>query len=469
VQGFTIPIELFGEENVATDGDVSEIVISLGGSDQPDGTKGTVWENGNSHWSVVSACEETPQGNHVGYFRFLGESGNPIYMSSKYFFGDPDKDIQFPKVAAAFFTKSGQLPWPNWYIFVEVAVVFQVWNEDTGTWDLAIEIFRFEPVHFAPGQLDQIVQIGDPTLRILDEDVNCMYPDVAYNPFRGHILIVYSRDDHPGARVVYFRQGLRSDPYININWNTSRYPAQNFSHNGFHPRIDVGWIQTYQQPLQWMAAIVYTGAHDDRWRPWYNYWPVILQQPTLVNDQEIMFPDVIYDDHAGGLPVLDIGPPGSNFAAVVWNQAKDTQNPQNWQNVSVAYIDTKGCWCLFTLPDDPETLSSYPSICIHNNDSEHPQASVSYLYKDPDTNGHWEPRMRLIDSGNPLYLHNPTGFDLFVIYGDWQPLDCITNWFGMSTSLIVYPGNWYWMTWTSMLPGDAEPCHVHGAFGFTEE
>jgi hypothetical protein len=449
----------------------------MGGSNQPNGTKGTVWENGDSHWSVVSACEETPQGNHVGYFRFLGESGDSDYISPKHFFGDPDKDIQFPKVAAAFFTKSGYLPYPWQYIFVEVAVVYQVRNDPADPWDLDIEIFRFEPDNFIPGELDQIEQIYDSTTTTLDGGVNCMYPDVAYNPDRGHVLVVYSREDQPGRRMVYFRQGLRGDgishPYWFIDWNTtSSYRAQKGDHNGFHPRIDVGWIQPYGQPSeQWIAAIVYTGWQQyNRWRPWFNYWPVYVQQP-LDNDQEIVFPDVIYDDHAGGLPVLDIGPPGSNFAAVVWTQAKGT-DPGDWEEVSVAYIDTRGGSCLFTPPTpepDDEPLSSYPSICIHDYDSQHPQASVSYLYKAAGPTSHWVPNMRMVDSGHPPYLYDPAEFTGVVIYGDWHPLDCIYNWFGMSTSLIVYPDNKYWMTWTSMLPGDTEPCHVHGAFGFTEE
>jgi hypothetical protein len=76
--------------------------------------------------------------------------------------------------------------------------------------------------------------------------------------------------------------------------------------------------------------------------------------------------------------------------------------------------------------------------------------------------------MRWVEPGNPVDLGNPMDLSPAIIYGDWEPLDCISNWFGMSTSLIVYPENQYWMLWTSMLPGDAEPCHVHGAFGFTQ-
>ncbi len=464
-QWFYNPIQLFGDVNVNSDADVSEIVISLGGTPQPGGTQGTVWAHGGSHWSVVTTRVETQQGNHIGYYKFLGEGVSGDWVSPGIPFGLPGRDIAFPKVAAAYFTHPAHQV-NDRYTFVEVAIVFMLRNEADTQWDLAVQILRFDPDDFVVGDLDQIEPLGPVLVLVLDDDFNCMYPDVAYYPERGHIIIVYSRDDLPGSRFVYYRMGLRDDPYDTINWIELEWRAQNPYHNGFHPRIDIGWIKLFGEELQWMVGLVYTGAHDDRWRPWYNYWPAASLGPQTYYNHEIPFPDPVYLEHGGGLPVVDIGPPGSNFAAAVWTQAKNPLFPEDWETVSVAYMDILGCYTLLS-PENSQELSSYPSISIHDNDFDDPISSISYLHKD-NPNDHWWPSMRYFQPDPPDVNPGPRDYWNFEIYGDWQAMDSISRWYGMSTSLIVYPDDSYWFTWTSKIPGDAEPCRIHGSFGFTE-
>ncbi len=475
VQSFTEPFELWGDVNLRyTDADVAAIIQGPLGVLQP---IGTVWEHGESRWSVASCLREGLDGNHIIQYRFLGEGVTEDHVSPPLTFNIADRDIRFPKVAACYFYDP-LFPFEISHTLVEVTLVFQVWNDVLQRWDLGIQILRFDPDDFVVGSLENIEPSPlVPVPLTTFSDFEYTYPDVAYEPLNGRIVVVYCKNNYLGMGMshIWYRKAGRGHPFsAPPYWATYDFIAQDPlmpPHNGFHPRLDIGWIQFGTPQEEWMLALAYTGAHDYRWRVWINYWEADTFLPQTVNDRELLIPDPDYKDLGAGLPVVDIGPPGSNFAAIVWNQANDIQSPHNWENVSVAYMDSWGCWCLFDpFQEEPldRTWSSYPSLSVHDSAPFDPRVSVSYLHRH-QVDSEWWPSMRWVepDPGNPVDMGNRMQF-VSLVYGDWDALDCIDAWLGMTTALIVYPGNQYWMLWTSMLVGEVEPRRIHGAYGFTE-
>jgi hypothetical protein len=384
----------------------------------------------------------------------------------------------FPRVAACYFYDPVH-PNDYDYTFVEVSLVYQWLNQATGLTDIVIQRLFYDPADFSQGNI-QNIQPFHSNSQWFESDKRCIHPDVAYDPTTGNIFIVFTQYDDPWHAYVYHRVGMRKYPFPWIDpwyiWIAQR--VLNDEHNGFNARIDIGRVAVVSPYTvqNWIVGIAYTGSSDiDGFHVRINYWPAALYGAHPENDTPIFDPAPEYG-HSAGVPSIDIGPPGTNFAAIVYNQAKS----ESWNNVTVTYMDNRGGLARFTPIENPEDeWSAFPSVAIHNHISGNDfLASVSYLYKGPGTQDRWNPRARWVetatDPGTGVAINTTLGNPMVInenVHGEWDSGSLFDHYWGMNTALVVYDNvltQNYWMLWSSALAGQSDPQQVHGTYGYTE-
>ncbi len=454
----------------------------------------TPWEDffGRS-WAVAVGHEYQQSGGHRFVVRFLCSNGS---MSDAFYVSLPEQEIRSVRVAACYFNQIdgfGNGP------FVEVAITYQRWHSVEEYWFIQVHRLAFSPTDFNTGNFEFDWGYSYPVCH--RAGMQEIQPDIAYNPETGDLFLVFSRLEAPGLTRIYYSQGIRLPNLRLVDWATwgigrlAQYEFQPgdppevidwMKHNGYHARIDIGRIAFGHYPynVDWMIAIAYTGgklalAWPGRWHVRINYWPVSY----LPTNADFLATNMSVFDHkfgnlAGGLPMLDIGPPGTNMAAVVWTQARSS----SWSNATVSYWDTHGGHNRINADSTwGTTCSASPSVVIHDYDPGEPDylfASVSYLTSTNYMWAHWEPQIRYFESmidpepgttPEEIAVLDDSFFDIedndpeTDIHGKWDVGTAPEHFIGTSSSLTVL-GNEFWMVWSGFEFG-AGPTVIYGTYG----
>ena len=199
--------------------------------------------------------------------------------------------------------------------------------------------------------------------------------------------------------------------------------------------------------------------------------------PANYTDNDFGWEDGVFGDFPAGNPSVDIGPPDTNQASLVWMQAKSDEH----SNSTVMYADTHDGLISYTrLHPDPTwgtPCSAFPSVAVH----EYPgtgnyRTSVSLLLCSDYVTGVWRAGYCWVEStpGSSAVGVGPVStifLPPFVhLMGDWDPGASIEHDYGTSSSLTVY-GSSYWVTWSAFQADLAiwvgGPTSVWGAYGDT--
>jgi hypothetical protein len=469
VMGFQqTPVAVFSGNYDYLDADAATIMNGFG-TEVPD----TVWEDDEGHnWAVATALEYDGSETHILY-RFLGDDEYMGTMSAMFTIDDLPVKIRFPRVASSFFDVSTD--------FVEVAIAYQYWDLGGNDWDIGVVRIGFDPAVFDVDHPEYIEPEWTAAPEGVDTVFSEIHPDLAYTPETGDLWLVYSKNVDEGIWHIYVLPGMRDDQDKTVvEWNSNyEQIAQNTSgleaHNGFHPRIDIGFIKLpgYSPPAQWMLVIAYTGGHQpgeavhSRWHVRVNYWPVFdLIATPFTNNWYVR--DWEFGDYPGGVPMIDVGPKGSDFGALVWTQAKT----DDWSNCTLSYVDSRGGRHHQT-PDSEwgSMCTAFPSVAVHQWESGTDYyASVSFLRSQNYVNEYWNPRAVLLTTDTTELWPDKTSAanSLTVsstIHGTWDPGGIVEHYLGLSTALTVMDDK-FWVIWSGYDEG-AGPDTVYGSFGST--
>ncbi len=465
------PIRIFTGDDDAVDADVATILNGPGTGDDVD----TPWEDGDDNsWAVAVGVHWVDVDNQTILYRFLCEDG----LDPDHPVGTVDTDeglIRLPRVAACYFPDGDPDP------FVEVVVAYQFREDDGDDWDIRVQRLEFDPADFT--SISTIDPVSDDPLFVVPavtlDDEHEIQPDIAYDPRNGNLWLVYSYNKASGLWDIYSVFGLRYSGYV--LWASPQVSHEQ-AKNGFHPRIAIGLLHMGATPGQyWILGMGYTTgtpppAVDDRWHIRIAWWKLDL--PILViNDFPIGCGDENFREFPSGLPMVDIGPPGTNHAAVVCTQAKSNE----WSDTTVCYWDHKGAHMdICTDSGWGVNSATFPAVAIHeytDDPEDHWFASVSYLRTDNYVSGYWEPMVAQIDTFFPggdlgeaelgdeediLDLINGPYF-----YGEWDPGMLIEHNVGMSSGMSILSNSSYWSVWSGYETGGG-PNSVYGAHGYTE-
>jgi len=449
------PWAVFEGDHPCTDGYVKAIIDGPGS-----GEPGTVWLDPNENSWSVSTClvnQETQDLEHIGYFRFLPE--NPVDEND---FG-PARPIgypgqsRYPRGAGIFFPA-----WDNGT--VEILFVIQWWDEQGEDWDLLIERHLYTPDEFANEDWNFPTQQTPAQFVRFNTEENEMAPDIAYDPETGDVYIVYTKEIDPDTSKVYLRWGYRQYAGNAIQW-THEQEAQDDTHNGTHPRIDIGRVTIFPFNYENIVAVAYINNEDENnFRVHINYWPTSNHSgPFDQFDCQVLDPD--HADYPAGFPVVDIGPPGTDIAALVFMQEVEDQGPTKPEST---YIDTRS-FQFIHLGDiyNQNTAIAYPSVAVHDTNGNPFESSVSLLVKDfTSSNNPWHPHAHIVTNNSHVYTQDTITRidDELEIHGYWSLGYALDNDFGINTSLVVYESS-YWLVWSSTFGVDV-PETVHGSYGF---
>jgi hypothetical protein len=167
----------------------------------------------------------------------------------------------------------------------------------------------------------------------------------------------------------------------------------------------------------------------------------------------------------GGCPVIDIGPPGTNYAAVVWTQGRG----ESLNDVTIAVVDNRFGWAtLDETGGEEEPGSCLGSIAVHNDSSGDIRSSISFFHTDSIESEDWLPYAIYIEAdpngGEATWADeaDPLADDIF---GEWDVASFENHYYGMNTALTVFD-NYYWMVWSGYQIGST-PDEVWGTFGYT--
>jgi hypothetical protein len=466
------PVAIFSGNYDYLDADAAAIMNGFGTGP---GNWDTVWEDGDEQkWSVATALEYEGSETHILY-RFLGDDADMETMSAMFTIDDLPVKIRFPRVASSYFDVNENTK------FVEVAIAYQYWNN--GDWDIGVVRMGFNPLDFEDDGIDDIAPIW--TAVSVEQNMTTLvseiHPDIAYNPGTGDLWLVYSKSEGEGVWHIYVLQGRRQGTYkTEVPWNIvneqiAQRTDEDHTHNGFHPRIDIGYITLPGYNLNWMLVIAYTGGHEPgttvngRWHIRVNYWPVSGLIPTPFSNNWYVH-DSVFDNYPAGVPMIDIGPQGSDFGALVWTQAK----ADDWSNCTLSYLDSR--YGMYHQSLDAEwagECTAFPSVVAHpHSGGPHDpyNASVSYLRTANYVNGYWNPKAVLLttDPDGPWGEKTSAGDALPIsstIHGKWDPGGIVEHYLGLSTALTVMDDR-FWVIWSGYDEG-AGPDTVYGSFGWT--
>jgi hypothetical protein len=468
------------------DADISGIIQGPGNAVlDPD----VAWEYDGHTFSVAVALEEIPASTErtISY-RFLGDDQNNYITSAILQVPGVQGEINFARVASCFFVDVNQ-PDNTWQTFVEVAIVYQI--EEAGQRDIQLVRMGFDPIDFVLN--GSTIPVTEPAwtvapYEIFDGDgLDQIMPDIAYDPRRenmseygGNVYVTFVRyidAHHTKIFGVEIPRANIGDPWTQSNLLTEPlHPRpepiqlQSYIENGFHPRIDVGFLSFPENNInfaEWKVGIAYTGDND-------HYHPRVIMfemPPNAPNYMDNGIAPLQFAQLAGGMPVIDIGPLGTNHAAVAWSQSRS----ESWNDVTVAYWDS--LLNFFQLhPNSGVMSSASPSVCVHNRQagSDIYQTSIAFL-STPNVNSHsWEARAMLVECNmtnpeEPIFTtHQPHHFTFTSFFGEFDIGSHYTNWYGLSSSITAYDDR-YWALWSSIdqPAGQTAIQQVHGAYGFT--
>jgi hypothetical protein len=389
-------------------------------------------------------------------------------------------NARFLRVAACSFSypKPPSAPdsaWP-FYTFVEVTMVYQLWDTDDLRWKVHVTRYGFRPQDFQ--NLQTMQSAWGPINQIIDDEVvthgaGVIMPDVAYDPRsagKGDLYVVFARYMDANHAFLYGQKGTRAvwpltkytvswpqDDVSSILQIVTYVPPGGLEPCAFHPRIDIGEISFGQGG--WQFGVVWTGVNysvADSFQVRVSYgrvdnWPSFLDIP------------IITPGTASGMPTIDIGPPGTNSGAIGWTQATG----QSWNEVGVQVASFhSGTQSLFidqATQLAPKRATASPSVAI----SGPSETSVSYLRSNNPNSWPWEPCARLITSGATPETPVAPG-----LHGEYDSGSAYSNWYGMSTSLSADSDGYYWMLWSGwrsdVTQQDDGLKRVYGAYGFAE-
>jgi hypothetical protein len=471
---FQTAVQIFAGDvdNPSVDADNAEVTKGPGS-----GAVGEPWvDNQGNNWGVATAIREDALGRHVVVFRKLGVSslevgftGQTVYTVPFPYIPPPNqvREARLPKVAACYFP-DGDPP------FVEFAFTYQYLDTsgENDDWECVIARCRFDN----PGNgFDALTPYWFPLDLLPDADAWNVQPDIAYDATTGDLYVVCAVYVGPGTSNLYVIKCTRSQNFLTISHGDAVI-AQYLGHNSFHPRIDIGQVKFYPYlGNQWLVGVAYTGWSEDMgWHVRLSYWATYENNYAA---HDFGWEDPTFRKFPAGLPCIDIGPPGSDHAAMAWMQAKS----DDWANSTVIYADTKP-----TGEDNKHQLSygvlhpdstwgspcsAFPSVAVHKHSGDIYRSSISLLISTDYVAGKWVPTAVAahtypandsVGFGTPVPIPGVAEAD-----GKWDSGTTVEHYFGMTTALTVYQ-NSYWMVWSGFDPADAGgPTSVWGAFGFT--
>jgi len=470
--------------NPTVDADVGEIICGPG-SETTD--IGKPWSNtvGN-HYAVAVALNRDGNGDCLIPVAIL-ETGlsQTVYLCDPVSVQDVSI-IRLPKVAACHFAGAD----PQ---FIEISIIFQFWDEIEPVnppqgwkenWETGLIRMWFDPDEFPSGG-QPVNQTFETVKEYLDDSYlyDNIHPDIAYDPNTGDLYMI-SVVNNMGDADLFFTLGER-DPIglttVKCEYIVFAQDTDDSTLNSFSPRIDIGKIDFLDYSGKWMIAFAYTGHNTDLgWHVRLNYWSLDETgvDPENYRTNDIGWADPLFYPFPAGMPVLDIGPPGSNHAAMVWNQAKTDE----WSNSTVMYADTHNGYISYTRlhpdPSWPAVCSAMPSVAVHEySGSGDYRASVSFLYCGDYVTGIWRPAAVRIETGEEsnnvdigitqLIQMSPFAWSL----GKWDSGATVEHNYGISTALTIY-GNNYWMLWSAFNPDPlfliGGPTSVYAAWGNTD-
>jgi len=371
----------------AIDADICEVLNGPGTDDDV----GQPWYRGVYTYSVATALRRSAYPNFTSQVLFSALTHGLIAQPGTAVVSDPSP-IRLPKVAALYFEDVPQ----GYEPFIEVAIIYQFWWVDTdpedpdeSNWEIGMVRGTFDPATFP-----QNPDWGDPE-SIANVDYDDLQPDLAYNPNNGDLYVISVIDNRLGSADVIFTRGERDDedPH-DVDW-LEPYLAQAIPGtqlNSFNPRVDFGkfGIKLFHYDEQWMLGFAYTAYNEAfEWHVRLNCfseWEIEHPQAIYFTQNDVGWDDYQFDEFSAGLPVVDIGPPGSNHAAMVWIQAKSDE----WSNCTGIYADVHnsnsqaGYMTYHHLHDDDTwgaPCSALPSVAVHQHVGlGNYRASVSFLY-----------------------------------------------------------------------------------------
>jgi hypothetical protein len=484
------------------DADISEILMGPGYYDSD--LWGLFWRDGFwIPWSVAVALKEVDAitGNRRICYRFLGPDTN---VMSIVFETEIVGNIRLPRVASCFILQPegiySQLPH---YTFVEVSIVYQIWDDENGKWDIHLLRMGFDPDMFTQQDwsgigkwsVDQEIEQGD-----FVSGYGQMMPDVAYDPRneqfgpqyfngRGDIYIVFTWYNDP-PRVYYLmglRQGINHWHYseffiLPIDPLPPNYPepieVQQFPLNhGFHPRIDIGLVDLHSSPIvgeRWNVMVAFTSDGGvGFFGPHFAFW-----EAGWLDIQHGVFPPITemsarmepYLSKAGFMPSVDIGPRGANHCAITWTQTRS----ENWNDVTIGYMDSH-LGHFFMEGDGIMESFGFPSVAVWEDSGEagHYRTSISYLNSVNPVTNKWDAMATTVDT-HFLFptpsLVTTVGVETDIsltVHGEYDSGSQYSDWYGMSSSMSAVDKR-FWVLYSAIGDAGDNLTSVYGASGWTE-
>jgi len=459
------------------DGDIATILNGPGA-----GNEGIPWTKGlTSHYSVVVGLERKLNQECQILLRVVEGDGDVAQATFPVLLDNPLEQGEvrrLPKVSALYIDPPSATP------YIEVAVVYQFWADDD-TWDIGIRQMIFNPATFpADGSLSSTSDLDMPD----DDGDPSIQPDIAYDPYTGDIYVVTIKEIVYGDTNVYFIHGVRTGYTNTVTMGDAVFAqdTEDESINAFNPRVACGEVGFLNYDEDWMVAFGYSAYNNEYgWHTRLNFWSVydIENTANFSTNNDTGWDDPVYGDYAAGFPTIDIGPPGSNHAALVWIQSKSWE----WSNSTVMYADTHGGDISYTaLHDEPDDVgdpswgfecSALPSVAVLKHESEDDYiAGISYLYSADYASGIWAPAYCQIitaygGSGIEIGADNKVTFPFSIKWnGKWDSGATSEHNYGVGTALTVW-GDDYWMIWSAWKADPQSetggPTSIYGAWGDT--
>jgi len=476
---FPEPVQLFGDGYDAASADIAEILQGPGLLNPSQW--GFPWENYNpsgEKWAVTVARIKRDEGIYGIEYRFAGEGTNRLSNIIE-LADESDEpilgDIRLPKVASCFIYINGHLT----NGFVEVTIAYQ-WREDSeDPWAIRVSRMWFNPYDFENNlnnMYPEVIHEGYQEYYIIENDSGYgdIMPDVEYDPrYSGNLWLCFTRwtnSQFTSNRICIVKGSRAVYPHWNIiNWeNVGPKEAVVISdYNGYNPRIAIGECELYPLPYAWNKAVTYTNQQQ-KFSPAIIYCGADWNGSPQNELYEVVWQHWEFTMYGGGLPVIDIGPPNSNYGAVVWTQARSS----SLNNLTVAFVDSLGNYgTLHETAGEDMPGSCMGSVAVHNYISGDIRSSVSYFWNQSvEEEYYWEPRAVFVDadtSGSEEvnlsgYIHEISE----EIYGHWNVGSFVNHHYGMNTALTVFDNN-FWMVWSGTDDGSA-PVEVWGTYGNTD-
>jgi hypothetical protein len=424
-------------------------------------------------------------------------------------------NIRLPRIAACFIDNPNPGYQGYGYRFVEVSIAYQVRDDENDKWDIHVVRTGFSPNIHSASDWESVDRWRDDRRIVQASWVpfeGMMMPDIAYDPrndnlpnhSRGDLYLVYTfynpdagLPEGKGPRV-YVTFGIRYDTNSNPDdWHFTEfgwfgrtliqrlYSTGVPGHicHGFHPKIDIGYVNFTPGDgvPEWTVAVAFTAdtgffePHIAFWNAGWPIYPPIIELPVRLPPYNDPLEGIGY---VGFMPSIDIGPRGANHCAVTWTQTRS----ESWNDVTVGYVDNHGTG-FYLYPHDEEGIMeafAFPSVAVWDEEdvpANHFRTSISYLNSLNPVTNRWDSLATTYDTiyTPPSITVTTVGQETVisdVVHGLYDSGSQYSNWYGISSSMIVNNG-YYWVLYSAMPdPEDEVPDlnlnRVYGAYGFTD-